>query len=130
MKQPSHTILVVEDDDAIRESVQYFLEDEGYRVVLASNGLEALEKLEEIQCPCLIILDLFMPVMDGKGFLEKTKNKKVGKIFSIPVVLVSAAPPSSEEIREVKPMVEAYIKKPVDLDGFLNIVKQFCDNAA
>ncbi|MEO5970088.1 MAG: response regulator [Bdellovibrionia bacterium] len=64
------SILVVEDEESIRENFQLLLELEGYSVFTASNGKESLRILKTIEKPCLILLDLLMPVMNGMEFLE------------------------------------------------------------
>lgn len=95
----------------------------------ASNGKEALERLAEIQCPCLITLDMFMPVMDGAQFLTEVHERHSqhdDKIFSIPVALLSAAPLEHDKMAATRPLVQEFIKKPIDLNGFLNTVKQYC----
>ncbi|MEO5970924.1 MAG: response regulator, partial [Bdellovibrionia bacterium] len=58
-------ILIIEDEETIRDSLQFFLEFEGYQVYSASNGREGLDILSKLDLPCLILLDLMMPVMDG-----------------------------------------------------------------
>lgn len=67
-------ILLVDDDDAIREALGDFLQDEGYVTHSARNGAEALERLEELPSPCVVILDLMMPVMDGREVLERLRT--------------------------------------------------------
>ena len=68
------TILLIEDDDSIREITQELLESEGYGVSTAANGQAALENLAKMEpLPCLILLDLMMPVMDGLTMLEKLR---------------------------------------------------------
>lgn len=69
----SPTILVVEDDDVIRELLQELLEDEGYAVRSARNGLEGLELIDSV-CPDLIISDVVMPKLDGFGFREAARK--------------------------------------------------------
>src|SRR4051794_12571685 len=83
------TVLVVEDDREIRESLQELLEVEGYAVATASNGLEAIELLRStITHPKIVLLDMMMPVMDGMGFLDiLTKDSILG---AIPVYIHSA----------------------------------------
>src|SRR5687768_645517 len=100
-------ILVVEDDNDIRETVQQILELEGYQVFTAANGKEALDALEHIPHPCLILLDLMMPVMNGWQFLEAKQRNAV--ISTLPVVVVSAV---AEHVKNVTTVV----KKPPDID--------------
>ena len=64
------TVLIVEDEFAIAELLSMVLTDGGYRVVLAANGRQALERLNEGPSPDLIITDLMMPVLDGTGLIQ------------------------------------------------------------
>ena len=68
---PNPPVLVVDDDLDIRETVVQLLEDEGYVVFAAEHGASALSRLRGIDPPCVVLLDLFMPVLDGKGFLDR-----------------------------------------------------------
>ena len=70
MATQEHRVLVIDDDWAIRETVGEVLHDAGYQVVCASNGREALDYLRQGPVPCMILLDLMMPVMDGHQFRE------------------------------------------------------------
>lgn len=80
------TLLVVDDEEHQRMLYQEELGEEGYRIILARNGKEALEKVLEIPPPDLIVLDIRMPVMDGLEALGKI----VGKERNIPVIIHSA----------------------------------------
>ncbi len=117
------SVLVVEDDELIRQSLKTFLADEGYAVYTAKEGAEALKKLDEIPHPCLILLDYYMPVMDGREFLEKIKKDARTLVAGIPVVLVSAA---LERNVEGKDHLAGFIKKPIDLELLLSVVKNHC----
>jgi CheY-like chemotaxis protein len=108
-----HSVLVVEDDGQVRETLASVLADEGYRPVEAANGAEALELLERGERPCLILLDLTMPVMDGWTFREKQSNTP--ELAALPVVLVSAIERLSREADELK--VQGYLAKPVSLES-------------
>ena len=88
MKGNGRRILVVEDDRDIRESLQDLLEVEGYAVTTAENGRDALEQLQRMDAPSVILLDLMMPVMSGDEFLRELR--KDGALASIPVLVVSA----------------------------------------
>src|SRR5439155_18356081 len=83
-------ILIVDDDDAIRLTLQDILEDEGHLVALAADGEEALAYLGAAESPpCLILLDLWMPRMDGMEFRKHQLAKQEWSV--IPVVVISAA---------------------------------------
>jgi len=82
-------ILVVDDDDDIRESLAWLLEDEGYRVDAAANGRDALVVLARIPLPSVALVDLRMPVMDGVELIERLRADP--RYASLPVIVFSAA---------------------------------------
>ena len=83
------TILVIEDDHDIRVGVRALLEDEGFRVVTVTDGRSALESLERApEPPCVILLDLMLPVMDGWRFAELLRESP--RLARIPIVIMSA----------------------------------------
>jgi CheY-like chemotaxis protein len=115
------TILVVEDDHDIRVSVRLVLEDEGFEVLTVTNGRMALDVLERIvEIPCLILLDLMLPVMDGWHFAAHLRGHE--RLGQIPIVIMSAyeTPPPPEG-------VVGFVKKPVDADSLLRLVSLHCD---
>lgn len=115
------SVLVVEDDLDIRETFQQLLEIEGYRVLTAGNGQEGIDVLKRAdELPCLILLDLMMPVMNGWEFLEVQKSDP--KIARIPVVVVTAA--GKEKERTVS--AAGFLKKPIELDTLLATVARYC----
>jgi len=126
LHQSASSILVVEDDFAIREALTEFLEEEGYLIVGAANGLEALAYLRTAPQPALILLDLRMPVMNGQQFLAAQSH--VRALASTPVVLLSAD--RSTDQRVVAPNVVGYLDKPVRLAELLQVVEQYCNPAA
>lgn len=102
-------ILVVDDDDDIRESLAWLLEDEGYRVDSAANGRDALALLARIPLPSVALVDLRMPVMDGVELIEKLRADP--RYAALPVIVFSAAstvaPPSGVSLlRKPIPTVE------------------------
>jgi CheY-like chemotaxis protein len=111
-------ILVVEDDDDAREAMVALLQMKGYRAVPAGNGKEALDYLHKAPVPDLIILDLWMPVMDGWQFrAEQIKDPRLKKV---PVIVVTALSDRDDlDANEV-------IIKPVDVDRLLTSVSQYC----
>ena len=78
----------MEDDYALREALQTALQEEGYSVLTAGNGAEALEILAREDLPFLILLDMMMPVMDGREFQEEIA--KSPRLAAIPIIILSA----------------------------------------
>jgi len=113
------SVLIIEDDDDIRETLQQLLELEGYSVRSAANGRQGLDLLPQMGTPCLILLDLMMPVMDGWEFL-KVKSGNV-RIAPIPVVVVSALD-NAGQIKDVR----GYIKKPIEYNSLMRVVSEYC----
>lgn len=115
-------ILVVDDDDAIRETLGGVLSSEGYDVALAENGQRALDFVRDGERPDLVLLDLMMPVMSGWEFLEVADADD--KLRSIPILIVSAmAAPLA--CQGVKGGVRMCFSKPIDLDALLDAVKEY-----
>lgn len=111
------SILVVDDDEEVREGLCDALMDEGYRVTTAANALDAIRGVARSARPDLILMDLCMPVMDGYEFLEQRVTDDV--LSEIPVIVVSA----STGKRIAQPGVEI-LKKPVDLDALLGLIRR------
>jgi len=110
-------ILVVEDDPALREMLTMVLEEEGYTIIQAANGQEALEQVQFVT-PALILLDLMMPVMDGWQFLEFIREK--AELQKLPVLLLSAN--REVALTAEQSQVKAYLPKPFDLDRLIAYV--------
>src|SRR5690242_8866746 len=92
----THDVLVVDDDYAIREMLTEVLEDAGYRVISVENGAAALAQLREMLTPpCLILLDLMMPVMTGWEF--RIAQQADARLAAIPVIALSARPSMQHE---------------------------------
>lgn len=117
-KKEDPRILVVEDDDDAREAMVALLQMRGYRAVPAGNGKEALDYLHQAPVPDLIILDLWMPVMDGWQF--RAEQIKDPRLKGVPVIVVTALSDRDDvDANEV-------IIKPVDVDRLLTTVSQYC----
>lgn len=114
-----NSILIIEDDDGIREALRYALELEGYPVVTAENGKEGLRLLPRLNAPCLILLDLMMPVMNGWEFLEAMRAEP--SVSNIPVAVVSAFSNKTHTIR-----AQAFLNKPIHLDKLFELVHEYC----
>jgi CheY-like chemotaxis protein len=117
----SRGVLVVDDDRDIRETLQEILESEGYEVHTARNGADALDQLRA-ELPQLILLDLFMPVMDGTEF--RRRQLEDPQLADIPVVVVSAAAGLADRVNGLR--VAAYLEKPLQLDELFSLVSRFC----
>ena len=115
------TILVVEDDPDIAESLCDVLRSEGYEVVTASNGKEGLDRLGEMGRPCLILLDLMMPVMSGSEFLAALRRNDAHA--ATPVVIVSAW---AKEGAQVRALSQGFVDKPISIDALLEATHKFC----
>ena len=122
----SHSLIViVEDDQSIREVLQLAIELEGYEVRTANNGEEAFSLLKELKVPCLILTDLMMPKMNGYEFIELASQTHT--IASIPIVIVSATPSESDvKVMTESGKIKGLVKKPVNLDYLMSIVHEHC----
>lgn len=118
---PTVRLLVVEDDRDLREVLSESLRLEGYDVMEAVDGADALERLLGGASPALVILDLIMPRMDGRQLLAAMRAD--GALAEIPVVLVTGTPP-----RDLVGEVQAMLKKPVGIEELLASIRT-CINA-
>jgi len=117
----SGTVLLVEDDEDIRASVAEILRDEGFQVVGAADGDDALRYLRSAaEPPRLILLDLMMPVMDGWEVAGRMHDEE--RLSTIPVCVVTATP-------EWAPSDSACVlRKPIDVDALLAVVRENCSD--
>ena len=111
-------VLVIEDVPVVRQLLSLMLTDEGYDVHLASNGVEALTKLESI-APCLILLDLRMPVMDGATFARAYRARKGADAH----LLVVTAEARANELDAIAPV--QVVPKPFDLEHLVSVVNRW-----
>jgi CheY-like chemotaxis protein len=115
-------ILVVDDDEDIRYALGDTLEAEGYRVVLAEDGRDALDKLRGLPAPpCMILLDLMMPNMDGLQFRAAQQGDP--KLSGIPVVILSADSQVKQKAAALG--VAACMAKPVRIADLLTMIERF-----
>lgn len=106
-------VLVVEDEDSVRELLVTWLEEAGYSVIQASNGLEGVRRLYDQQ-PDLVVLDIMMPVMDGLEFC-----RRVREVSNAPLMILSALDREKEKVRGLELGADEYVVKPVGMDEFL-----------
>jgi CheY-like chemotaxis protein len=115
------TVLLVEDDEDIRSSIAEVLADEGFDVVGAADGDEALRYLRAAaELPRLILLDLMMPVMDGWAFRAAQLDDE--RLAKIPVVILSAAADVRRHAAQLR--VNEYLVKPLDVPLLLNTIER------
>ncbi len=108
-------VMVVEDDAMIRETLAEALDEEGFEVIEAANGREALDKLQG-ERTSLVLLDLMMPVMDGWQFREAQLRDE--ELADIPVVVLSA-------VRDDRVPAVRHFSKPCDLGDLIDTVREF-----
>jgi CheY-like chemotaxis protein len=111
-------VLVVDDDDGIRDSIDMTLSDEGYRVLTASDGADALTLVDQ-HSPSLILLDMRMPVMDGWQFARAYRQRPGPHA---PIVVVTAAHEAAARAAQIR--ADDYIAKPFDLERLLEMVER------
>jgi CheY-like chemotaxis protein len=114
----NHTVLLVEDEEDLRESMREALELNGYAVVAAEDGQAALDELDRIDHVCLVLLDLLMPRMNGWDFFAKMRARP--ELASVPVVVHTSSPSRAPA------GVTRVIQKPLELARLLTIVREFC----
>ncbi|TMA20609.1 MAG: response regulator [Deltaproteobacteria bacterium] len=115
-------LLLVEDDADVRDAIAATLRDEGYVVAEAENGRLALEWLQRNGDPCLVLLDLWMPVMSGMELRERMVQDP--RLAALPLVVVSAAGDGKARAEEMGAI--GYLRKPLDLQDLLATVERYC----
>jgi CheY-like chemotaxis protein len=117
-------ILVIEDDDCIRDALEELFESEGYSVAVAENGSVGLTALEEAK-PCVVLLDLMMPVLDGRGFLRALEESPDKELASTPIVLITAAGEKGASGCKVSEV----LTKPIDIEKLIAVAQKYCARA-
>jgi CheY-like chemotaxis protein len=119
---PVASILVVDDDFDIREVLCDILASEGYRVLPAANGADALRHLRGCDVPNLVLLDLRMPVMDGYEFLKRRAADS--SLKEIPVIVLSATDVlTAAELRAAHPEIHS-LRKPINLELLFDLIRR------
>ncbi len=115
-------VLLVDDNDDAREALAFLIEQDGCEVIQARNGRDALRRLEQGLQPCLILLDLMMPQLDGWAFRGEQRKLPGGE--DVPIVIYSASPTVAADARQLG--VAGWLEKPLDFDALLTTVRRYC----
>ena len=116
-------VMIVEDDQDIRDSLVEVIQDNSYDVLPASNGPDALEQLRNSDGkPCVILLDIMMPIMDGRQF--RSVQREDPRLRDIPVIVLTAHALADDSFADLEPV--AYMKKPVKLTELLGEIARHC----
>jgi CheY-like chemotaxis protein len=122
MRKPidDEPVLLVDDDPDIRETLSELLDANGYEVLEAENGQIALDVLKNTpRFPCVVLLDLSMPVLDGREFLRRRASDPI--LRKIPVVVVSGSNQPADPIEGI----DEYLRKPVKFERLIEIIEHF-----
>jgi DNA-binding NtrC family response regulator len=122
MKANIRNILVVDDEQEIRELLKFFLEDHGFNVTLAADGIQAAECIKN-DIPGIVVIDLLLPGEHGINLIKSIKRD-----YFIPTVIISGVY-RRDEIEPVMEeyFVEGFIEKPIDLNRLLTILNSIID---
>ena len=120
--QDSHLVMVVEDDPDTRDALCEALAAFGYGALSAENGEQALRVLRAAPQPCVILLDVMMPVMDGWQFREAQQSDP--SLSTIPVVCLTAD--VSAKARAIREGCVAFLSKPVEMETLINTLRAYC----
>ena len=116
------SILIIEDDDDLRDSLFELISLKGYKVEAVANGREALERLADVPVPCLIILDLMLPVISGWEFRRQQLSDP--RLSKIPTVILSGISNLETESRRLQAI--ACVSKPIDFDLLFKTIDEYC----
>jgi len=113
-------VLLVDDDPDIRETLSELLDANGYEVLEAENGQIALDVLKNTpRFPCVVLLDLSMPVLDGREFLRRRASDPI--LRKIPVVVVSGSNQPADPLEGI----DEYLRKPVKFERLIEVIEHY-----
>lgn len=118
----THTIMVVEDYDDTRHLLKAVLEKEGYQVLEAINGQEAIQ-IAQKEHPDLILMDLDLPILDGIGATQYLRQQSYTK--AVPIVAMTAYPMSYTRVKAFAKGCDEYLSKPIDFDELKKQVMRY-----
>ncbi|MCA9407144.1 MAG: response regulator transcription factor, partial [Candidatus Omnitrophica bacterium] len=115
-----HTILLVDDEADIQKIVSKYLTVAGFTVIQASNGQEALAKINQLR-PSLVIMDMMMPVMDGVETTKKLRSQEENS--KLPILMLTARDDADAQKEMFDAGVDDYLHKPFDVDKLIARIK-------
>jgi CheY-like chemotaxis protein len=113
-------ILIVEDDPDVAAALAEVLEAAGFAPVVASNGRQAIDRLQREAPPTLILLDMMMPVMDGWAF--RREQQKMNGVSEVPVVVLTADGDARQKALALR--AQGHLSKPVSIDALLSVIER------
>ncbi len=125
MTAPAHDVLIVEDDQTLRDAICEALREQRISCTRCEDGQDALDLLRSGARPCLVLLDLQMPFVDGMNF--RRQQLEDTRLADIPVVVVTGHPRKEKEARRLG--ISAYLKKPIPPSRLVEVVDQNCAHA-
>jgi CheY-like chemotaxis protein len=125
--QPAGNVLIVEDDQDVRDMLSALLVSEGFHAVAAEDGLEALHLLRIVRhrapdVPCLILLDLMMPRLSGDEFRRAQLGDPT--VSAVPVAVMSGAADVEQRAQALGAV--ATLAKPIDCEMLIDVVRRYC----
>ena len=120
-----HTILVVEDEQGIREAIGIYMKNQGYNVILAANGKEGLEKIETNDIH-LAIVDIMMPVMDGIAATKAIRAMDRADAKTIPIIAMTANAFEEDAKRCLAAGMTAHLAKPFQIEDMEKAIVECC----
>lgn len=114
-------ILVVDDEPAIRETLSFMLEMEGFAVAVAKDGEEALEQVQKLQ-PTVVLLDVMMPKLDGYKVCQAIKGQP--ETAKVKVIMLTAMGQAADRARALAAGADAYVAKPFDEEALIALLRR------
>ena len=115
-----YKILIADDEPQIREILRVYFEKEGFQVVEAADGKEALQQITK-ERPDILLLDVMMPVMDGLAATRKIRSEP--RWAKLPIVMLTAKAMPDDQERCIDAGANDYMAKPIDVDKLLSLVR-------
>jgi len=120
-RHPAPLILLADDNEALIRLISNYLQVKGYRITVARNGAEAIERAEE-ECPSLILMDIQMPIMDGLEATKKIRAKQTD-LAKVPIIALTALAMPGDKEQCLAAGVNKYLSKPVSMKNLIKFIE-------